>query len=99
MNSPAESNEIEVRKDCHASKLADRCQGIARTLTYNESPHEAAAKQTLREASHFIDSQVVRLHKKRDGVLAINARGKSRFLTWRERLAIWLLSGKTEVRP
>lgn len=68
-------------------------------MTYNEGETEASAKHTLREAAHFIDSQIVRLHKKRDGLLAINARGKSRFLTMRERLAVWLLRGKTEVRP
>jgi hypothetical protein len=83
----------------HASVLADRCAGIARTLTYNESPNESAAKHALREASYFIDSQIIRLHKKRDGILAINARGKGRYLTWRERLAVWLLGGRTEVRP
>lgn len=82
-----------------ASVLADRCAAIARTLTYNGSLNESAAKHALREASYFIDSQIVRLRKKRDGVLAINARGKARFLTWRERLAVWLLDGKTEVRP
>ena len=85
--------------DRHASELADRCAGIASCMTYNEGETESAAKHTLREAAHFIDSQNVRLHKKRDGLLAINARGKSRFLTVRERLAVWLLRGKTEIRP
>lgn len=83
----------------HASELADRCAGLARGLSYNEDSTQSTMKHTLRECSYFIDSQIVRLHKKRDGVLAINARGKSRFLTWRERIALWLLRGKLEIRP
>uniref|UniRef100_A0AAU8GVP6 Uncharacterized protein n=1 Tax=Pseudomonas phage PACT201 TaxID=3230130 RepID=A0AAU8GVP6_9VIRU len=34
-----------------------------------------------------------RVHQKADGLLMVNARGKSRFMNWRERLARWLLKG------
>lgn len=81
-----------------ASELASKCQGIARTLTYNGKPEEAAAKHMLHEASHFIDSQITRVHKKRDGLLMITARGHARYMTWRERLAYWLLGNRTEIR-
>lgn len=83
----------------HASRLASRCADLARCMTYNGDKIEAVAKHTLRECSYFIDSQVCRVHKKRDGMLLLNARGKSRYLTWRERIARWLLSGNLEIRP
>lgn len=85
-------------KPRHASELADRCAGLARNLTYNDDAMQATIKHTLRECSYFIDSQVCRVHKKRDGLLLITARGHSRFLTWRERAARWLLKGKLEIR-
>ena len=33
------------------------------------------------------------------GLLITNARGKSRYMTWRERLSRWLLKGALEIRP
>ena len=33
------------------------------------------------------------------GQLIINARGKSRFMTLRERIAYWLLKQSTEIQP
>lgn len=81
------------------SKLASKCQGIARCLTFNEGAHEASAKHVLLEASHMLDGHACRAHRKRDGVLIINARGKSRFMTMRERLAMLLLRGRLEIRP
>lgn len=81
------------------SKLASQCQGVARCLSYNSGPHESDAKHTLLEAAMLLDSHAVRVHRKKDGLLLINARGKSRFMTLRERLAVWLLRGKLEIRP
>lgn len=83
----------------HESKLASKCQGVARCLSHNEGEHEASAKHTLLEASHMLDQHAVRVHRKRDGLLIVNARGKSRYMTLRERLAMWLLRGKLEIRP
>ena len=83
----------------HDSKLASKCQGVARCLTFNDDEHQAAAKRTLLEASQILDSHAIRVHSKRDGLLIINARGKSRFMTLRERLAMWLLRGNLEIRP
>ena len=80
----------------HLATLASKCQGVARCLTYNAGEHEAAAKHTLLEASHALDSNSIRVHHKRDGLLIVNARGASRFMTWRERLAYRLL-GKTSI--
>jgi hypothetical protein len=81
----------------YLSALADRCAGHARQISYNDK--DGALKHTLHEASHALDTASVRVHKKADGLLLINARGKSRFMTWRERIAHALLGGKTEIRP
>lgn len=83
----------------YESKLASQCQGIARCLSYNSGHHEGEAKHALIEASMILDKHAVRVHRKKDGLLVISARGKSRFMTWRERLAFWLLKGKLEIRP
>jgi hypothetical protein len=83
----------------HASVIASRCSELAHGLSYNESTTEYTMKRMLREASFLIDSQVVRVHKKKDGLLMVNARGCARFMTWRERAAYWLLGGRTEMRP
>ena len=85
--------------EIYESKLASQCQGIAHCLTYNADENQAAAKHTLLEASHKLDTHAGRVHRKRDGLLVINARGKSRYMTMRERLAMWLLRGKLEIRP
>ena len=83
----------------YESKLASQCQGVARCLTYNDDKHQAAAKHTLLEASHMLDQHAVHINQKEDGPMIVNARGKCRFLTIRERLAVWLLRGKLEIRP
>ena len=82
-----------------ASSVAAQCQGVARTLTYNAGVPEAQAKHALLEASHCLDTHAVRVHVGADGVVISNARGKSRVMTWRERLAYRLLGGNTEIRP
>lgn len=83
----------------YESKLASKCQGVARCLSFNGSKHESEAKHVLLEASHMLDSHAIRVHQKTDGLLMVNARGKSRFMTWRERIARWLLNGAMEIRP
>ena len=83
----------------HDSKLASKCQGVACCLSYNGPKHEAEAKHVLHEASHALDRHAVRVSEEFPGVLITNARGKSRYLTWRERLARWLLNGALEIRP
>lgn len=83
----------------HLSELATKCQGVAQCLSYNDDDHQAAAKHLLLEASHALDSQAVSTRKVLIGLVVVNARGKRRLLTRRERLAVWLLRGKTEVRP
>lgn len=69
------------------SELASKAQGVARNLTYNDDAPQAQAKHLLLECAHRLDTLTVCAHKKRDGLLLINARGKSRYATWRERLA------------
>ena len=91
-------SEVKQSQQYEAA-LASKCQGIAGCLTYNDGEHESSAKHVLLEASHILDGHAVRVHRKKDGLLIINAHGKSRFMTWRERLAVWLLRGKLEVRP
>lgn len=93
-NAPSESAMADYR-----SNLASQCQELARCLTYNDKPLEAKAKHLLLEASHALDSASIRVHRKRDGQLIINARGKSRFMTLRERIAYWLLKQSTEIQP
>lgn len=83
----------------YRAKLASQCQGAARCISYNSKPQEGAAKHLLLEASHALDGAAVRVHKKADGLLLVNARGKSRFMTWRERIAYWMLGGATEIAP
>lgn len=88
-----------MNAEIYESKLASQCQDVARCLTYNDDEHQAAAKHTLLEASHMLDQHAIRVHRKADGLLIVNARGKCRYMTWRERIAYWLLRGKLEIRP
>lgn len=83
----------------HDSKLASKCHGVARCLTFNDDEHQADAKRTLLAASHALDQHAIRVHRKKDGMLIVNARGKSRYMTLRERLVMWLLRGDLEIRP
>ena len=71
-------------------ELASKAQAVAGCLSYNDDQHQAAAKHTLRECAHRIDFMVIRAHKKHDGLFLVNGRGKSRYATWRERLAFWI---------
>lgn len=83
----------------YLSELASQCQGLARNLSYNDGDLIGSVKHSLIEAAQALDRNSVSIHKKSDGLLIINARGKCRFLTTRERIAIWFLRGKTEIRP
>jgi hypothetical protein len=98
MTNPTPHGQVPARHQ-YTSDLASKCQGVARCISYNASTHEAQAKHTLLEASHALDVHSIRVHRKRDGLLMVNARGKSRFMTLRERIAYWLLGNTTEIRP
>ena len=98
MTTPTPHGQVPARHQ-YTSDLASKCQGVARCISYNASTHEAQAKHTLLEASHALDVHSIRVHRKRDGLLMVNARGKSRFMTLRERIAYCLLGNTTEIRP
>lgn len=66
--------------------LTIRARSIARCLSYNDDEHQAAAKHSLREMAHRLDTQDVRVHAKADGLLLINGLGKSRYATFKETL-------------
>jgi hypothetical protein len=86
----------------YLSDLASKCQGIAGSISFDEANkgYPPQTKHILLEVSHALDSNSVRVVYPPKGVpLIINARGKERALNWRERLAIILLKGLTEVRP
>lgn len=78
------------------SDLAMSCLCASRTLSYNGNQPEARAKFLLREAAHEITRHRVRIV---GGKSIADGQGRKRRLTLRERLAIWLLEGRTEVRP
>ena len=79
----------------HLSNLASGLQGHARAISYDDGP----LKALLQSSSHALDTEAVRVHGKTDGLLLINARGKARYMTFRERLAYRLLGKRTEIRP
>lgn len=66
--------------------LTIRARSIARCLSYNDDEHQAAAKHTLLEMAHRLDTQDVRVHAKADGLLLINGLGKARYATFKETL-------------
>lgn len=71
------------------SDLTLKARGIARTLTYNEEP-QGAAKHMLLEMAHRLDTLDVRVHRKADGHLLVNGIGKSRYMSWDERVLYFL---------
>lgn len=86
--------------ELYESRLANTCNAFSMALSYNDHKEgRPSLKHILKDASHCLDSHAVVVHRKRDGLLIINARGKCRFMTWRERFAYWLLRGKLEIRP
>lgn len=81
-----------------ASRMADKCQGVAYCLSYNDGI-QGDAKQMLHEAAHFFDANSVKVTKKKDGLLMRDARGRTRYMSIRERLAYWLLGKRLSIRP
>lgn len=87
----------------YLSNLASMLQGIAGVISDGERVQTECPeylKSTLLEASHALDGQSVRVNYPPNGKpQIINARGHRRQLTFRERIAIRLLGGRTEIRP
>jgi hypothetical protein len=48
--------------------LTMKARSVAKCLTYNDDGPQAAAKHLLLEMAHRIDTTVITIHKKRDGV-------------------------------
>jgi hypothetical protein len=88
----------------HLSKLASKCQGIAGVISDGEKVQYECPedlKSTLLEVSHTLDNECVKVfdgYPQREGWYVENARGAMRKITFRERLAVWLLKGKAEIR-
>ena len=68
------------------ANITVKAREVAHCLTYNDDTHQAQAKFLLIELSHRLDSLNVRARKKKDGLLLINAIGKSRYATIKERI-------------
>lgn len=87
----------------YLSNLASLLQGIAKVISDGEKVQRecpANLKAALLEASHALDGQSVRVNYPPVGKPEIvNARGHHRQLTLRERIAIRILGGRTEIRP
>lgn len=65
------------------SELTISAREMARSLSYNDEK-ESIIKHTLLELAHRIDTNDIRIHKKKDGYLILNGLGKSRFLNYKE---------------
>ena len=61
-------------------------RSVARCLSYNEDVNQVSAKHLLLEMAHRLDSADIRVHKKKDGLLLVNANGLTRFATLKETL-------------
>ncbi|HHT5490726.1 TPA: hypothetical protein ACTY4K_002351 [Klebsiella michiganensis] len=87
----------------YLSDLASLLQGIACIISDGEKVQKECPKHlkaALLEAAHALDGQSVRVNYPPTGKPEIvNARGKHRQLTLRERIAIRILGGRTEIRP
>ncbi len=68
------------------NELTMNARGVASCLTYNADAPQDQAKRLLLEMAHRIDSREIR--KSKTGWVVINAIGKQRRMTWRER-ALW----------
>lgn len=80
-------------------ELSEKCGDAARQMSYNRETAESVGKHLLLEAAWVLRHNDTRIHRKRDGLLVINGHGHARFMTWRERIAYWLLGNKSEIRP
>lgn len=87
----------------YLSDLASLLQGMAGVISDGEKVQKECPtnlKSALLEASHALDGQSVRVNYPPNGKPEIvNARGGHRQLTMRERIAIRVLGGRTEIRP
>lgn len=87
----------------YLSNLGGLLQGIAGVIRDGEKVQMECPvnlKSVLLEASHALDGESVRINYPPKGKPEIvNARGNHRQLTLRERLAIRILGGRTEIRP
>lgn len=83
----------------HARDLVIWMRNYANGLSYLGS--NGMLKQQLYEAASLIEEDDVHVEIIGHDVCICSARGPthSRVLTWRERLAMWLLRGETEIRP
>lgn len=70
----------------NTNELTAKARGVARCLTYNDDTPQAEAKHLLIEMAHRLDALDVRAHKKADGLLLINGKGKARFATRSEKI-------------
>lgn len=66
------------------NQLTNKARAVARCLSYSEDTNQASAKHLLLEMAHRLDTQDIRVHKKKDGILLVNASGSSRFATFKE---------------
>jgi hypothetical protein len=66
------------------NNLTIKARSVARCMSYNEDDTQATAKHLLREMAHRLDTQDIRVIKKKDGIFFINGIGKSRFATIKE---------------
>lgn len=82
----------------HETELVSWLRNHAAGLSYLGS--NSVLKQQLHEAAGAIEGSQVMVAKLGWNHVGISAPGHNwRRLTWRERLALWLLRGETEVRP
>lgn len=83
--------------DRNDRELVDWLRTYAAGLRYN-SPDGVLKQQLHSAATTIAKAQVTIMHL--NGQHLIGAPGQEwRQLTWRERLALWLLQDKTEIRP
>lgn len=101
LGQPENLSAVKPKRDraAYFSLIASTLQGYARCLSYDDPSIKAplGLKHELHEAASALDSVSITTHKKKDGLLLRTARGKTRFATFRERLAIWLLKGNTGI--
>jgi len=85
----------------HADELVSWLRNHAAGLSYLGA--NSVLKQQLHEAASAIEGLEVKVEQDARGKWVIGRMSPQgwlwRFLTWRERLALWLLHGETEIRP
>lgn len=97
-----ELNMMNARRDrVHAQQNAmnDRMETLSNRL-FSESRDANITElqaRTMQDAARAMSQLVILTHHKKDGLMLRALDGTSRFATWRERLAIWLLKGKTRI--